>query len=84
MLKAITAQYVMLRPGAPSVRAAARARHRAHPPVDARCTGHPGAHYAAWFDEASDDAGRLRAVVDQAASLTDTAALAVFGKLRSR
>jgi len=37
--------------------------------------------FAAWHAEADDDAGRLRAVVDQVASLTDTSALAWHARL---
>ena len=40
--------------------------------------------FAAWFAEADSDAGRLRVVVDQVASLTDTAALNLYGRLRGR
>jgi dGTPase len=40
--------------------------------------------FAEWFGQAKDDAARLRAVVDQVASLTDTAALAFFARLRGR
>jgi dGTPase len=37
--------------------------------------------FAAWHAQADDDAGRLRAVVDQVASLTDTSALAWHARL---
>jgi dGTPase len=85
VLKAITAQYVMLRKGAPE-------RYAQQREIVAELThlllrGAPATLepiFAEWFDQAPDDAARLRAVVDQVASLTDTAALALFGRLRGR
>ncbi len=85
VLKAITAQYVMLRKGAPE--RYAQQREIVTELTHLLMLGAPATlepMFAEWFGQASDDAGRLRAVIDQAASLTDTAALAVFGKLRSR
>ncbi len=85
VLKAITAQYVMLRKGAPERYAQQReiVTELAHLlMLGAPSTLEP--MFAEWFGQAVDDAGRLRVVIDQVASLTDTAALAMFGKLRSR
>jgi len=85
VLKAITAQYVMLRKGAPERYAQQReiVTELTHLlMLGAPVTLEP--MFAEWFGQAPDDAGRLRAVIDQVASLTDTAALAMFGKLRSR
>ncbi|MCZ3389676.1 MAG: deoxyguanosinetriphosphate triphosphohydrolase [Actinomycetia bacterium] len=85
VLKAITAQYVMLRKGAQERYAQQReiVTELAHVSMlGAPSTLEP--MFAEWFGQARDDAGRLRVVIDQVASLTDTAALAMFGKLRSR
>jgi dGTPase len=83
VLKAITAQYVMLRPGAPENYAHQReiVAELAH----LMLLGAPNTLepiFATSFAESADDAGRLRTVVDQVASLTDRAALAQFGRLR--
>ncbi len=85
VLKAITAQYVMLRKGAPERYAQQReiVTELTHlVMLGAPSTLEP--MFAEWFVQAPDDAARLRAVVDQVASLTDTAALAMFGTLRGR
>ena len=85
VLKAITAQYVMLRKGAPERYAQQReiVTELTHlVMLGAPATLEP--MFAEWFAQAPDDAARLRAVVDQVASLTDTAALAMFGTLRGR
>jgi len=39
--------------------------------------------FAQWFKAAAEDAGRLRVVIDQVASLTDTAALNLYGRLNA-
>ena len=78
LLKAITARYVMTRPGV----APAQDRERAvvSELVVVLADRAPGslepAHAEAWR-AAADDAARLRAVVDQVASLTDRAAAAL-------
>lgn len=83
VLKAITARYVMLRKGAPERYAQQReiVTDLAHRLV----AGAPASLepiFAEWFEGAPDDAGRLRAVVDQVASLTDTAALNLYARLK--
>jgi dGTPase len=85
VLKAITAQYVMLRPGAPE-------RYAQQREIVAELThllvlGAPSTlqpMFVEWYERAFDDAARLRVVVDQVASLTDTGALAAFARLRER
>jgi dGTPase len=82
VLKAITAQYVMLRKGAPE--RYAQQREVVADLTRLLATGAPSAlepMFAAAFDEALDDAGRLRVVVDQVASLTDTGALVLYARL---
>jgi dGTPase len=85
VLKAITAQYVMLRKGAPE--RYAQQREIVTELTHLILLGAPSTlepMFAEWFGQAKDDAARLRAVVDQVASLTDTAALAFFARLRGR
>ncbi len=85
VLKAITAQYVMLRKGAPE--RYAQQREIVTELTHLLLLGAPATLepiFAEWYGQAADDAGRLRAVIDQVASLTDTASLAAFGRLRSR
>jgi dGTPase len=85
VLKAITAQYVMLRKGAPE--RYAQQREIVTEVAHLMLLGAPGTLepiFAEWFSQAANDAERHRAVIDQVASLTDTAALAAFGRLRSR
>ena len=81
LLKAITARYVMQRPGVDS--AQAREREVIGELVAALADRAPDvlepAHAFAWRS-ADDDAGRLRAVVDQVASLTDAAAAALHAQ----
>jgi dGTPase len=84
VLKAITAQYVMLRRGAPERYAQQRElitelTHRVL--LGAPQTLEP--MFAQWFEAAAEDAGRLRVVIDQVASLTDTAALNLYGRLNA-
>jgi dGTPase len=62
----------------PRARAARRAGHRA---VRPRAPAALEPARAADWDAAADDAGRLRAVVDQVASLTDAAAAALHARL---
>jgi dGTPase len=85
VLKAITAQYVMLRKGAPE--RYAQQREIVTELTHLLMLGAPSTlepMFTEWFEQAPDDAGRLRAVIDQVASLTDTAALALFARLRDR
>ena len=76
VLKAVTARYVMTRPGVEQVKEQERRRVRelvealAERPEELDVDGR-----AAWV-RADDDAGRLRAVVDAVAGLTDAAAVA--------
>ena len=75
VLKAVTARYVMERAGTDE--RYARERELIAELIDAVQAGAPGSLdplFAAWFAEAQTDAQRLRVVVDQVASLTDTRA----------
>jgi dGTPase len=77
LLKGVAAHYVMRRES--HAKAQRRERQIIAELVDALMTGAPGVLapvFRDFHDEARDDAGRLRAIVDQVASLTDTAALA--------
>ena len=78
LLKAVTARYVMTRPGVAP--AQDRERQVVSELVTLLADRAPGslepAHAEAW-GAAPDDAARLRAVVDQVASLTDRAAAAL-------
>ena len=83
LLKAVTARYVMARPG---VQAAQRREREVVGELvgllaDAAPEALEPAHAAAWR-AAADDRGRLRAVVDQVASLTDGAAAALHAQAR--
>jgi dGTPase len=81
-LKAVTAVYVMGREGAPQLRQ--HQRDVIHELVAALVSGAPGTIDPVLrpeFDAATDDAGRLRVVVDQVAALTDPAAMALHGRL---
>jgi dGTPase len=82
LLKGVTAHYVMSRSGV----VAAQAREReiiaglaARIAAGAPRTLEPLFRHG--YEAASDDAARLRVVVDQVASLTDTSALAWHGRL---
>jgi dGTPase len=81
LLKAVTARYVMQRPGVQAVQE--REREVVGELVtllaEAAPTALEPAHAAAWR-AAADDRGRLRAVVDQVASLTDIAAAALHAR----
>jgi dGTPase len=81
LLKAVTARYVMGRRGA----VAAQAREReVLTELVAALLAAPGAldrMFRPDFDAAQSDAARLRVVIDQVASLTDTSALAWHAKL---
>ena len=81
LLKAVTARYVMQRPGVHGVQT--REREVVGELVALLADRAPEAlepaHAQAWR-EAADDRGRLRAVVDQVASLTDTAAAALHAR----
>ena len=84
VLKAVTAQYVMLRDGAPENYARQRdiVTELTHQ-VMMSAPGSLESAYAEWFKEALTDAERLRVVVDQVAALTDPAALVLHRKLTS-
>ncbi len=81
LLKAVTARYVMQRPGVQA--AQRREREVVGELVGLLAEQAPEAlepaHAAAWR-AAADDRGRLRAVVDQVASLTDGAAAALHAQ----
>ena len=85
LLKAVTARYVMQRPGVQ----AAQERERTvvlelvELLADAAPAALEPAHAAAWA-AAPDDRARLRAVVDQVASLTDVAAAALHAQAQAR
>jgi dGTPase len=77
LLKAVTAHYVMNRDGVTAIRA--RQRTVLSELVEGLSAAGGAAlepAFAQSWNEAADDAGRLRAVVDQVASLTDTSAFA--------
>ena len=83
VLKAITAQYVMLRPGAPE--RYAEQRDIVTELTHLMAEGVPGTLqpiYAAWYAQADDDPSRLRVVVDQVAALTDAGAESLLMQLR--
>jgi dGTPase len=82
VLKAVTARYVMERPGTEG--RYARERGLVAELVDAVAAGAPHTLdpvHAAWFEAATDDAARLRVVIDRVAALTDTSALALHRHL---
>jgi dGTPase len=82
LLKAVTAHYVMSRPGAGAMRQ--RQRELIAGLADAVARGAPATLdpvlRPAWAD-AKSDASRLRVVIDQIASLTDTSAVAWHRRL---
>jgi dGTPase len=76
LLKGVAAYYVMLRDS--HEKAQVRQREVITDLVGALAAGAPdtlGPVFRDLYEEAPDDAGRLRAVIDEVASLTDTAAL---------
>jgi dGTPase len=82
LLKGVTAYYVMSRSGV----AAAQAREREiltelAAAIASRAPGTLDLAFRPAFGSAADDAGRLRVVIDQIASLTDTSALAWHERL---
>jgi dGTPase len=82
LLKGVTAQYVMSRPGAAV--AQARERELIFELAGAVLAGAPGTldpMFAAAFDAAAADDSRRRVVVDQIASLTDTSAISWHQRL---
>ncbi|HTA00326.1 MAG TPA: deoxyguanosinetriphosphate triphosphohydrolase, partial [Streptosporangiaceae bacterium] len=84
LLKGVTAYYVMSRSGV--VAAQARERELIGELAEAILAGAPGTLDSAFrpeFDAAADDAARLRIVIDQVASLTDTSAIAWHQRLRT-
>jgi dGTPase len=77
LLKGVTAHYVMSRPGV--AEAQAREREIIAELADCIASGAPvtlDAVFRPEFESAPDDRARLRVVIDQVASLTDTSALA--------
>ena len=77
LLKGVTAHYVMNRPGVSDLRA--RQRDLVIALVESVRDGAPETlepHLRPAYDHSRDDAARLRVVVDQVASLTDTSASA--------
>ena len=84
VLKAVTAHYVMMRKGAPE--GYARQRELVTELTHQVLLTAPDSLdpvYATWYKEATDDAARLRVVVDQVATLTDHAAVALHRRLTS-
>jgi dGTPase len=85
LLKAVTAHYVMNREGVTAIRA--RQRQLLLELVE-QLTGVGGDAleplFAALWSEAPDDAARLRVVIDQVASLTDTSAVLWHRRGRAR
>ena len=82
LLKGVTAQYVMTRAGAAQTQA--RERELIAELAAAVLAGAPGALepvFRAAFAAGGSDEDRLRVVVDQIASLTDTSAIAWHGRL---
>ncbi len=83
LLKAVTARYVMARSGVAAVQE--RQRELMTELVELLSCTAPQSLEAAFrsaFTEADDDAQRLRVVVDQVASLTDSSAVAWHHRLR--
>jgi dGTPase len=83
LLKGVTAYYVMSRPGV--VAAQARERELISELAEAILAGTPetlDAVFRPEYKAAADDAARLRVVIDQIASLTDTSATAWHERLR--
>ncbi len=84
LLKGVTAHYVMSRPGV--MAAQAREREVITELAEAVLAGAPvtlDPMFRPEFHAAEDDGARLRVVVDQIASLTDTSAMAWHHRLRS-
>jgi dGTPase len=84
LLKGVTAHYVMSRSGV--VAAQARERELIGELAEAVLAGAPGTLdpvFRPEFESAAGDAARLRVVIDQIASLTDTSAIAWHERLRS-
>jgi dGTPase len=84
LLKGVTAHYVMSRPGV--VAAQAREREVVTELAEAVLVSAPAtldAMFRPEFESAADDGARLRIVIDQIASLTDTSALAWHQRLHS-
>ncbi|MBO0831703.1 MAG: deoxyguanosinetriphosphate triphosphohydrolase [Actinobacteria bacterium] len=82
LLKGVTAHYVMTRAGV--AQAQARERQVIAELADAIAAGAPNtldAMFRPEFDAATGDRARLRVVIDQIASLTDTSALAWHARL---
>ena len=84
LLKGVTAHYVMSRPGV--VAAQAREREVVTELAEAVLASAPATldpGFRPEFEAAADDGARLRVVIDQIASLTDTSALAWHQRLHS-
>lgn len=85
LLKAVTMRYVMGRPEAAALQA--RERDVVEELVALLADRAPGElerFYREQWEQAADEAARLRVVVDQVAALTDAAALAVHSRLSGR
>jgi dGTPase len=80
LLKAMTARYVMGRPGASDLQARERDVIRELVPLVAEAVALEPFYREQW-DAASGDAAKLRVVVDQVAALTDAAALRLHARL---
>ncbi len=82
LLKAVAARWVMARPGVAAAQEHERdvVRRLVHQLTDRGAAALEPLHAEA-YDAAGDDAGRLRAVVDQVASLTDSAAAGLSRRL---
>jgi dGTPase len=84
LLKGVTAYYVMSRSGVAA--AQARERELIGELAEAVIAGAPGTLdpvFRPEFEDADGDAARLRVVIDQIASLTDTSAIAWHQRLRA-
>ena len=84
LLKGVTAHYVMNRPGV--LAAQAREREMIAELAEAVLAGAPVTLeplFRPEFESAPDDRARLRVVIDQIASLTDTSALAWHHRLHA-
>jgi dGTPase len=83
LLKGVTAHYVMRRSGV--VAAQAREREIVAGLAESIAAAAPRALeplFRPWYEAAVDDAARLRVVIDQVASLTDTSALGWHERLQ--
>ncbi|MFC7218813.1 deoxyguanosinetriphosphate triphosphohydrolase [Streptomyces polyrhachis] len=85
VLKSVADRYVIQRPDQERIRAEQRVVLRElASALTARAPEGLDPQFRALFTEAADDAARLRVIVDQIASLTDAAAVALHGRLVRR